>query len=229
MNPTKRLSILVAGMVIAGLLAATWFVGIGPRLAEVKAADDERELAETQNAMHEATLRGLMELADREDELSSDLEQLRASIPSDIELSQILRRLDSVAEATGTTIKLLGLEGPTRYQPVEADTTPEQATGPAADPEYSAALGSVTPENFFTIALTFEIIGDHPQTLAAVELVQLSERFTLVSDVTYKAGEATVVTGQMFVLLDAGTVIPAAGTTVPGAEGGTEGEGQAPE
>ncbi|WP_403022884.1 hypothetical protein [Salinibacterium sp. GXW1014] len=228
MNSIKRLSILIAVVVIAGLLAGTWFVAISPRLAEARAADDERETVETQNAIHETTLKGLMELADREEELEADLELVRASIPDDIELSAILRRLDAVAEATGTIIKVTGLEGPTRYAPLEAAAETAEASGPSADPEYADALGSVTPENFFTIALTFEIIGDHLQMLAAVEQLQLSERLTLVGDVKYKAGESTVVTGQMFVLLDAGTVIPVATT---GSPAGTpaESDGPAPE
>lgn len=209
MNSTSRLTTLVAVVVIVAILAATWFVGIAPRLGEIAKADDDRETIELQNEAHEATLRGLEELAEREDELNDDLEALRASIPDDVELSTILRRLDGVAESTGTTIKVLSMVGPEPFAPLDPAVEAEAGAGTSnaiTDPEYVAALGSVTAENFYTIALTFEVIGDYAQTMAAVEQVQLSERFTLVTDVVFKAGEATVITGQLFIARDAADV-----------------------
>jgi Tfp pilus assembly protein PilO len=209
MSSNTRLSAIIAVVIIAGLLAATWFVGIAPRLGEIEVAEADRGAVQAQNTAHEATIRSLEELAMREGEMQDELDEVRASIPDGVELSSILRRLELIASSTGSVIKVSSMEGPTRYQPLDSAAAPEAGGSNAfADPEYLDALETVTPDNFFTITLSLEIVGDYRQTMAAVEQIQLSERFTLVNDVVFEAEEPTVITGQFFLLLDASDVPP---------------------
>lgn len=200
-NATSRLGILVASVVIVALLAGTWFLGIGPRLAEASAADSERETVETANTGHEATLARLEKLDADLPALREELAVLRAAFPADSAFAAYYREVEAIGAATGVTINVLGFEGPELYVPAEVET---------ANSQLQAALGSVSPDNFATHSVTIQIEGAYPAVLDAITRMQATQRYVLLHDVSLPeglvAGEgaaSATLTGQMFLLRDA--------------------------
>lgn len=198
-NGTARFGILIAVVVIAALLAGTWFVGIGPRLNEVAAADDEREGVELVNRGHESTLERLRLLNDDLPALKEELDVLRAAFPGSPDIAAYYREVESIGAISGVSVSLVGFEGPDVYEALEeTDST---------NAELQAALGSVNPDNFLTMSVTIEFRGPYEGVMDAIARLQSTNRYALIHDIQLQNGlvagdpEAVgLVTGQMFIL-----------------------------
>jgi hypothetical protein len=215
-NGSARFGIVIAVIVITALLAGTWFVGIGPRLSEVAAADNEREGVELINRGHESTLERLRLLNDRLPELQAELAEIRTAIPGDADAARFYRELEAISAATGVRFDTISLSVPVPYM-VEAAV---EGSDPAAgiNPDAAAAMGSVDETNFYTLTAQFGITGAYAAVIDAIALLQSNPRFVLVHGVSIDeglaAGDAPVsasLDGQLFVLLSSSDVVsPAA-------------------
>lgn len=201
MNANARLGVLVAVIVILGLLAGTWFVGISPRLAEAAAAETERASVANINTAHEATIKRLQALDRELPQLERELEDLRSAFPAESGYSAYLRELEAIGAETGTTIRIFVFEGPELYIPVEHATS---------NAELQAALASVTPETFHTLVVKLEIDGSNEGILSAIARLQETQRYALLHDIELPSGlvpgnasSTATLTGQLFILRDA--------------------------
>lgn len=221
---TARLWTFGSVLVIVALLAGTWFVGISPRLEEASAANETRATVSAQNQVQSVNLVSLKEQFEKIDELRGKLDALRAAVPSDADLADLISEVNALANGAGVTVTSMAFADPVAYAPAET---------PSEDPQLLAAVSSVSPESFFALPVQLSISGSYAQAMAFVHSLQAGERLFLVHDLALSSGtmsnEAAVelsMSGQVFVLLDASDVAPpvdgtAAPTAVPPVEGET--------
>lgn len=214
---SSRLWTLGSIIVIIGLIAGTWFVGISPQLAEAAKANTERAGVEQLNARHAITLESLKMQFEGIDELREQLTELQLAVPEADETASLLRQMQSFADSAGVIVTDLTLSSPERFA-APADTP--------ADEELAAALGSVTPDNFLVISVEQTVAGTHAAVMNYVNALQTGQRAFLVHDVNLgsglPSGDTQVeveLTGQIFVLLSSaapsGTGTPADGAETP--------------
>ena len=199
---SNRIWTLGSILVIAALLAATWFLGVSPQLAASTAADTERQGIEAQNAVNEATLASLKAQFEKIDELRTDLAASRDVVPASVQQSILIGQIGAFAKKNDVVISLAAFEDPTPSIP-----------GSSTDPELSGALAQVTPENFLVVPLSMTIDGDYADVMNFIDDLQTGTRLVLVYEVAMAEGAAKAgsdvsisIAGQTFVLLDAASV-----------------------
>src|SRR5690606_26924168 len=129
----NRYFVLGAVLASGGILAAGWFLGVQPKLAETAAANAAREAAVDQNALHEAQLKQLEQDYARIDELRATVAELREAVPAHHDYSGFVAELNTIATQTGATLPKVTVGDSTWYTPAPAVAAPEQ--GPGAPPE----------------------------------------------------------------------------------------------
>jgi len=203
---SNRLWTLGAVLVIVGLLAATWFLGVSPQLAAAQLADSERAGIETQNVANQSTLTSLKAQFEKIDELRAELAESREVVPASVQQSLLIGQIGDFAKANDVKISLASFSDP------EASIA-----GSSTDPELSAAMALVSPESFLVVPLSMTIHGEYTDVMNFIDDLQTGTRLVLVFEVTMPEGRAkkgeTVdisIAGETFVLLDAADVpVPA--------------------
>lgn len=201
---TARLWTLGSVVLIFALLLGTWFIGISPRLDEASAANDTRSTVAGQNAIHSINLASLKKQFENIQELRADLETLRAAVPEDADLADLIGEVNSLAGQSRVSVVSMGFADAIPYAAVE---------DPNQDPQLLAAASSVSPESFFAVPVQVAVNGTYADVMAFVRALQSGDRLFLVHDLALNSGamanEAVVdlsISGQVFVLLDASDV-----------------------
>ena len=214
-----------AVLVMVVIVASGWVLGIAPRLAEVQTADDERVGVETLNATYEQTLVKLKKLDEDLPALTTQLNELKAALPPDAQVSTLLGQLNALAAESGVELTSITAGIPERFGAAAKAAallapapTPEPGEGddPAAvTPE--AAPVSPAPEGFVSVPISVEFTGNPGGLLAFIQKVQYGTRLFLVEalDITYDGGGGKVkIDGFVYALTDppvAEEATPAAG------------------
>jgi Tfp pilus assembly protein PilO len=199
------LSILV--MVIIPL--AGWFLVAQPQLDAAAQADQQRTETEGQTQASAAVVAQLKADSAKLPELNDDLNELRTSIPAEVDSDGYIDGLDALAQVTGVVITGLTVDQPTAY--VQADVPVPPAADPAAtdapvapvvDPDVNPAIVTsplITTDNFVAIPVTLELSGDWAPVLNFVDGLQTSPRLFLVTGLTTKLveGSGTLLTAEV--------------------------------
>lgn len=199
-----RLWVIGSVFVAALIVLAGWFLGVQPRLAEVTAANSERQTVAETNAQYEAVLVELRELSENLPALQRDLDDIRVEIPQDPELPSLLGQLNALAVASGVSLNEVTTDPP-RLIESEA-TTALGITDLVAIPVRISALGP--PEG---LAQFMKAAQFGPRLLWV-------GRFSTGDDA--ESGRVTL-EGYIFVLPEEGATLPAVD------EGAVEGESPA--
>lgn len=112
-----RLWVVGTVFVAALILLAGWFLGVQPRLAEVNAANTERQSVASINAQYEAVLVELRELSENLPALERELAELRVEVPQSPELATLLGQLNALAEASGVSLNEVTADPPVLIEP----------------------------------------------------------------------------------------------------------------
>ena len=203
---------------MAVLIALGWILGIDPRLAEARAADDERVGVEALNATYEQKLVQLKQIEENLPALTTQLEELNAALPSDAQVSTLLGQLNALAAESAVELTSITAGVPQRFgasdetvvaAPVaaEGEAAAEQpaADAPATDAAATDAPAASAVENFVSVPISVEFAGDPAALLAFVEKVQYGTRLFLVEalEFTYDGGGGQVkMAGFVYVLMD---------------------------
>jgi len=194
----NRIWMLIGALVIVAMVAGTWFLAVSPRLAEAALADENRGIAETQNAAQQATLTRLKNQFAEIDTLRSDLETVQLAVPEEANQSPLLGQLSEIAAARGITITGLSLTDPVPFAPF-----------PTEDTLLSGPMASLTPENFFSYTIQVSLTGSYEGMVGFVADLQSGERLILVNNLALTEGDddgpAYTLSGQAFMLVDAET------------------------
>ena len=226
-----------AVLVMAVLVVLGWFLGIDPRLAEARSADNERVGVEALNATYEQKLVKLEQVDKNLPALTAQLDKLNAALPPDAQVSTLLGQLNALAAESGVELTSITAGVPQRFgaadetataaaAPVaaESEAAAEQPAADATAPDGTSSDATATDtaaaspmENFVSVPISVEFTGDPRALLAFVEKVQYGTRLFLVEafDITYDGGGGKVkMDGFVYVLRDsaaAAEVKPAAG------------------
>lgn len=209
-----------AVFVMAVLISLGWFLGIDPRLAEARSAEDERVGVEALNATYEQKLVQLKQIDENLPALTTQLEELNAALPSDAQVSTLLGQLNALAAESGVELTSITAGVPQRFgasdetaavgaPPVaaegEAAAEPPPADATAPDAAATDAPAASASENFVSVPISVEFAGDPAALLAFVEKVQYGTRLFLVEalEFTYDGGGGQVkMDGFVYVLMD---------------------------
>lgn len=187
------LRLWVIGAVLMSLIivAAGWFLGVSPRLADAALAEEERQNVEVINVGYEATLAELQQLSENLPDLERQLENLRVEIPDEPELSTLLGQLNALAEAAGVSIVEVTARTPVLFPPDLLDGT------------------GVT--DLVALPVTIRAAGEGPAIDAFIRQVQFGPRLILVEqfDLTDDPVAAAVtLEALIFVLPAEGAALP---------------------
>ncbi|SFJ96886.1 hypothetical protein [Cellulomonas sp. KH9] len=194
----------VGGTVVLSVLIAAlaWFLAISPTLTAAAAARTEAGAAEDRNVQLQAQLDRLVEQAAGLDATKAELAGIGRQIPSEAQLAEYVRALQSTAEETGVTVVTLDAALPETIAPAalpeqvapsegEAGeaTEPPAAEGTEGTTGASVAVGPV--EGFAGVSLTITAVGPVSNVFAFIERVQTgNERLFLVTKYTAKGLQA---------------------------------------
>jgi Tfp pilus assembly protein PilO len=184
------LSILV--MLIIPVIG--WFLIAGPQVTAAGLADSQRAEIETQNVASAAAVAQLKADSANLPKLNDELDQLRASIPADVDPSGYIDGLNAIAQVSGVSITNLTVEDAVAYVPATPPVDPA-ATPPADDsttttptpappaPETPGIVTDplITSDTFVAIPVQVEVSGDSVSVLSFVQALQTKARLFLVT------------------------------------------------
>lgn len=225
MDKTK-IWILGSAIVMVGILALGWFVGVDPQLKAKASTDEQRSSIEAQNTATELTIVKLKKDFETIDDLKTQLAGLRGSIPADGELPSFLTQLDTLAAASNSKVTSLTVSEAIPYtapatsvapveEPVEGEgeaTDAEAAAEPETAVETPEVPDTITdprikPENFVAIPVEVQVEGDREAARAFISELQHGPRLFMATNVTIAPIEdkpgvfTTTVSGYVYVLL----------------------------
>jgi hypothetical protein len=186
----NKTSTWVGGAVVVALLIAVagWFFAISPTIDEASTATIDAQAAEDRNDQLAAQLVTLKEQATHLEEYKLDLAGLQAQIPTTDGIPEFLRRIDTQAQAAGTTVTVVTVAAPANVQPAvpaapaaatpaPADgATPEPTPSPAADAAAEAVAAAPTGPavipGFVAIQVDITAVGTVANTFALLNSLQ---------------------------------------------------------
>ena len=133
-----------AGVVAAGAVVGTWFLGIGPTLSAAADLRAQTESTEQQNAVLQAKLVTLQQDFAKLPQYKADLADLQVGIPTDLELGPYLDQLDAFAAAHGVTVIEVTPQAPQSIGTAAAASAP--TSGGSATDGATAAPSDTTTE-----------------------------------------------------------------------------------
>lgn len=204
-----KIWILGLAIVMVGILALGWFVGVDPQLQAKAAADEQRVSVEAQNTATVAAIEKLKGDFETIDALRAELAGLRGSVPAGGELPAFLTQLDTLASESATLVTALTVAEAIEYTapatsvvepPVEAPVEgaeEESAEGDeAAETDAAASVpegpetptvitdARITSENFVAIPITVTVQGDRDGARSFIDKLQHGRRLFMATQIT---------------------------------------------
>jgi Tfp pilus assembly protein PilO len=192
--------ILSLGSILAMLIIPVigWFLVAQPQLAAAGEADAQRAAIAEQITATTAVVAQLKTDSEQLPDLMADLDELRGSIPADIDPSGYIDGLGALADLTGVSIVGLTVSDPQAYSPAKPEVDPDLVVVPEDGAEEGAGDGEAAPvvpvddpafvtnplitaENFVAIPVSIEISGKYSALLNFVKGLQSRDRLFLVA------------------------------------------------
>lgn len=196
----------IAGTVVLALVlaAGAWFLLISDLLDETAEMESQAESEWSRVDQLEITLAALARDFENIETFRAELEGLQTQIPGSIEISEIVRRLSTMAGESGVIVT-----GAATTTAVDITPQQEAPAPPATDGEGgetsgdavadSAAPAPTTPAQDVLYAVPVELVtvGGYDQTLAFVTNVMQNERLMVVGTMQLTALEAAAAEGGL--------------------------------
>jgi len=184
------------------IFAVGWMAGIQPQLTKISTANQSRDVVMGQNAKDEILLAQLKKDYQNIDSMRDNLKLLRASVPTQAEISSFVTELNSLADIHNVTVKSMTFNDAKPYTPNTGGAS-TQGLEVITDPK-------ITSSNFIVIPVQFSVAGNYAKVLQFVRSVQTGKRLFFISNFgstgSTKAEAAgrvdSTVGGYMYVLLD---------------------------
>jgi Tfp pilus assembly protein PilO len=195
-----HLSLVIALVVCAVVLAGGWFLGVQPQLAAASSNQAQQSTIDATNDKNRAELTRLAAAFAGLDATKAELAQLRASVPSTTDSESFVRQIDANAAAAGVQVTNVTIGDATPYAPATeptAETTASAAPSAAAtsstDEDVPSAQPAtdpaVTDANFSLVPVTVAVQGSYDQALAFTKAMQSGSRLFLVSGIAAASEE----------------------------------------
>lgn len=201
-----KIWIVASAIVMIGVLALGWFVGVQPQLAAKASTDAQRATVDAQNESTTSVIAKLKGDFATIDEWRERLEELRASIPADAQLPLFVKQLDDLASSSATVITGIAIADAIPYTPPattetgaaaegdeeadgsdSGDSETEDATEPAPTEPAAPDIftdARITGSNFVAIPIGIQLIGTYADALDFVSELQHGTRLFLVTTLT---------------------------------------------
>lgn len=186
-----------AVLVIVGILALGWLLGVSPLLAQTAAADAERAGVETQNLAQQSQLAVMKADFENLDAVQQELLALQASIPAEERTEVFASAVETFAAATGVVLRsYVASEMPFLGASVDGAVTSTAGVGGVA---LATSAGTV-----YAIPVTIGVEGSPEAAMDFVRTLQAGHRLFLVNSVSFDRGGVgtATVTGYIFLLTD---------------------------
>lgn len=232
-----KLSLIIAALAAAVIVAGGWFLGVQPQLAAASAATDQTASIATTNDANRLELTRLEKQFASIDKSKAELADLGKSVPSTSSTNAFVRELNSVAVSSGVTITSITIADAQQYTPPQTaaetptDSSSSSATAsPSASASASASAGpvlpaapkahtdgSITSSNFDVIPVSVAVTGDDAKALQFARGVQTGDRLFLANSfagtTNADGSKSWSLTGYIYVLnaTSAASATPAAG------------------
>ncbi|MFC5928103.1 hypothetical protein D6T64_10370 [Cryobacterium melibiosiphilum] len=212
--PINKILTYLATFVVAMILLLSGVLVILPRVEATVAAHAETDAVKVANELTRAQIDELADQYDDIDTLRSELAELRAAIPTTVDLPEFLLQLDELAAQNGVTIGSVSLGDPIP-QALTAAVDPAAAVPAASAAPAAPAADAAAAGPFATISLSLSVTGGSSGVLGFVNGLQQGERMVSVtafntsfSTEADAASGTSSITATMYVL-DAGSELPA--------------------
>lgn len=215
-----RIWSIVTIVAMVGILVAGWFLGIAPRLADARAANDERVMVEALNAGQQARLAELERLSNDQSKLERELDELRREMPDGAQVPELIGQLSVMNARTGTQLTGFTAAEPSEFVAVDAGAPTPAASGEAASGDAAASTIAPAPQGLggglYSIPVNVQVSGTEAQVTDFVRQVQQGDRLFLVTGLTItvedqSAAIATAsIDGLVYVMLGANAGVTAA-------------------
>lgn len=223
-----HLSLVIALVVCAVVLAGGWFLGVQPQLGAASSNQAQQSTIDATNDKNRAELTRLAAAFAGLDATKAELAQLRASVPSTTDSESFVRQIDANAAAAGVQVTNVTIGDATPYAPAAepagtTTATPAATSGadedvPPAEPVTDPA---VTDANFSLVPVTVAVQGSYDQALAFTKAMQSGSRLFLVSgiaaaseeedDAPPMASQSWSLSGSVYVFTDTSSTASANG------------------
>ncbi|PZF57364.1 hypothetical protein DEJ23_07720 [Curtobacterium sp. MCSS17_008] len=220
-----RLSLVIALVVCAAVLAGGWFLGVQPQLAAAAANQTQQATIDATNDKNRAELTRLAKAFSGLGETKAELDRLRASVPSTVDTESFVREIDADATAASVQVTNVTIGDAVPYAPAadsaaEPDassngTSAASAAPPTADSEVPSAQAATDPaitgSNFSLVPVTVAVKGSYDQALAFTKAMQSGARLFLVTGIaaaseddgaTPMQSQSWSLSGSIYVLAD---------------------------
>ena len=201
MNASNRIWAISGSLIIVVVLVLAGLLGVLPQLAAANAHKEEAAGVETVNAQHRSELARLKDSASQIDAVSAEVAELRKSVAATTDLDSVIAELAALQAPTGVRISNYASADPVPFAP---------AAGLVAQ-----VPPSINATNFLTTELQITVDGSRDAAFAFVHALQSSSRLYSVTDISSTAPTMTLLTIQVYTLLDTPLVDPAAAATTP--------------
>lgn len=191
---------LITVVVVLGVVAAGWFLGVSPQLAEQAQADSQRKAAQSQNDDIRATIADLAKEEANLPTYKQRDEELHTAIPDQVESAAFITSVNNLAAASNVVVEQISIEDVIPYSaPTAAEPAADGSVAPAPVTD-----SRVNNTNFLLVPVTLTVSGAWPDVLSFTHGVQTSGRLMLVTKVNTSGDGATFSTtlnGAMYVLI----------------------------
>lgn len=218
MNLNKQLINLIGVLVVVVIVVAGIAVIAAPMFSQAQAIDGQTSTVAQTNAVYEAQVAQLTAAEQEIDDLDGDISGLRAEIPAQPKLDDVLELVERAAVAAAATIETVTAADPASWaaRPAVIDTagtgipvaapTPEPtepATDETADDETDSSDAgvaeqapaadptAVTAQSQTLITITVAV-ADAKTAAAFVDALRIGPRLILPIDATFTDGTLTV-------------------------------------
>jgi len=218
---------IISGLTILlmfAVVAAGYFLVVSPQMASASTTSATLSSVQSQIRTSEVLLATYKSQQKKLPELRTQLAELRASIPSNVDGAGFIRELSAMAESSGVVIQGAGIQTAMNYTPpakVSAPTTSAGSSGRTPSPTPSASAPTVTTApsvaasdplitttNFVAVPVTVTTEGGWGATMTFLKGIQSGQRLFLVTKMStsLKGDDSGLVdatfTGYLYVLTD---------------------------
>ena len=171
----NRLWIAGTAILVVGVLALGWMLGISPKLAEAAAADKTRATVDAANLVSLQELAALKEQFEGIEDIRDELDELQKSVPVDGDIPDFIRQLNTLGATYGVAIDSISTGDATAWTPPAV---------PPLDADGNPVDFSVVPAGFAIMPISVSITGGYAQILAFTQALQHGQRLFLSTDLT---------------------------------------------
>jgi len=163
------------------MLIGAWFLAISPKLSAAADESDQTQAQQARVDQLQIQLAGLKHDFENIESFRTQLQDLQVQIPSDQQLSTLLRQVSTIATETSIVLTSVTASSPAAVvgsAPVSSATAAAPAPAPATAP--AAPAQAVT--GFYAIPIEVVVVGTYPNMVTFLDKLQTGNpRLILVS------------------------------------------------